>query len=115
MCGHLIEWLCKGIYAMCGHVDVWTIKPIIVIYRSEEHTSELQSHSDIVCRLLLEKKINQVSRRCIIRARSVNLCICDVDEGAFCICYSSDEVTLVTVMMSRSSSIHIAVLHVMKD
>src|SRR5260221_10509006 len=26
------------------------------IIRSEEHTSELQSHSDIVCRLLLEKK-----------------------------------------------------------
>src|SRR5436190_18395031 len=25
--------------------------------RSEEHTSELQSHSDLVCRLLLEKKI----------------------------------------------------------
>src|SRR5438034_8654265 len=29
-------------------VDVWP--------RSEEHTSELQSHSDLVCRLLLEKK-----------------------------------------------------------
>src|SRR5438034_7641986 len=30
--------------------------------RSEEHTSELQSHSDLVCRLLLEKKkkINKV-------------------------------------------------------
>src|SRR5438034_4758530 len=28
----------------------------IVQYRSEEHTSELQSHSDLVCRLLLEKK-----------------------------------------------------------
>src|SRR5436190_15029684 len=27
-----------------------------VIPRSEEHTSELQSHSDLVCRLLLEKK-----------------------------------------------------------
>src|SRR5438132_7921477 len=27
--------------------------------RSEEHTSELQSHSDLVCRLLLEKKKNQ--------------------------------------------------------
>src|SRR5260221_7823346 len=26
------------------------------IGRSEEHTSELQSHSDLVCRLLLEKK-----------------------------------------------------------
>src|SRR5438034_2350185 len=25
-------------------------------WRSEEHTSELQSHSDLVCRLLLEKK-----------------------------------------------------------
>src|SRR5438132_5913778 len=25
-------------------------------HRSEEHTSELQSHSDLVCRLLLEKK-----------------------------------------------------------
>src|SRR5438034_8800819 len=30
--------------------------------RSEEHTSELQSHSDLVCRLLLEKK-NSVQRR----------------------------------------------------
>src|SRR5438034_7248296 len=29
------------------------------IVRSEEHTSELQSHSDLVCRLLLEKKKKQ--------------------------------------------------------
>src|SRR5438034_4741008 len=29
--------------------------------RSEEHTSELQSHSDLVCRLLLEKKNKQRS------------------------------------------------------
>src|SRR5260221_523217 len=28
--------------------------------RSEEHTSELQSHSDLVCRLLLDKKINKM-------------------------------------------------------
>src|SRR5260221_11230131 len=28
----------------------------ILYFRSEEHTSELQSHSDLVCRLLLEKK-----------------------------------------------------------
>src|SRR5260221_1947450 len=28
--------------------------------RSEEHTSELQSHSDLVCRLLLEKKKKEV-------------------------------------------------------
>src|SRR5438034_7432331 len=34
--------------------------------RSEEHTSELQSHSDLVCRLLLEKKkhvSNSLTRR----------------------------------------------------
>src|SRR5260221_5816423 len=30
--------------------------------RSEEHTSELQSHSDLVCRLLLEKKKKQRPR-----------------------------------------------------
>src|SRR2546421_538595 len=29
--------------------------------RSEEHTSELQSRSDLVCRLLLEKKNSQLS------------------------------------------------------
>src|SRR5688572_31959023 len=28
----------------------------LVFFRSEEHTSELQSQSNIVCRLLLEKK-----------------------------------------------------------
>src|SRR5438034_8091467 len=30
-----------------------------LLTRSEEHTSELQSHSDLVCRLLLEKKKKQ--------------------------------------------------------
>src|SRR5438034_6286484 len=32
-------------------------------WRSEEHTSELQSHSDLVCRLLLEKKKKKKSKR----------------------------------------------------
>src|SRR5260221_7721664 len=31
-----------------------------MLARSEEHTSELQSHRDIVCRLLLEKKKKQL-------------------------------------------------------
>src|SRR5438034_5906098 len=31
--------------------------------RSEEHTSELQSHSDLVCRLLLEKKKKKSKKR----------------------------------------------------
>src|SRR5438034_5925154 len=36
-----------------AHSSRPTARPIT---RSEEHTSELQSHSDLVCRLLLEKK-----------------------------------------------------------
>src|SRR5437588_6857340 len=37
--------------------------------RSEEHTSELQSHSDLVCRLLLEKK-KSAKRRSRYRTRT---------------------------------------------
>src|SRR3954464_3130098 len=32
-------------------------------HRSEEHTSELQSHDNLVCRLLLEKKKRQATHR----------------------------------------------------
>src|SRR5260221_6354377 len=46
--------------------------------RSEEHTSELQSHSDLVCRLLLEKKKKIVWRhealsRCQMTVRVSNV------------------------------------------
>src|SRR5947207_6907624 len=34
--------------------------PLARSVRSEEHTSELQSHSDLVCRLLLEKKKKKI-------------------------------------------------------
>src|SRR2546421_7419749 len=43
-----------------GHVPMW---------RSEEHTSELQSRSDLVCRLLLEKKKAHVLNPVTIRYR----------------------------------------------
>src|SRR2546430_10291556 len=33
----------------------------VLRYRSEEHTSELQSQSNLVCRLLLEKKKTEIS------------------------------------------------------
>src|SRR5260370_23980858 len=37
--------------------DSWTLPmPGRLVIRSEEHTSELQSHLNLVCRLLLEKK-----------------------------------------------------------
>src|SRR5260370_23604751 len=39
-----------------GHVAALVVVPV----RSEEHTSELQSHLNLVCRLLLEKKKKKV-------------------------------------------------------
>src|SRR2546427_8833479 len=39
-------------YCESLHLDA----PAVVGWRSEEHTSELQSQSNLVCRLLLEKK-----------------------------------------------------------
>src|SRR5438034_1329987 len=43
-------------FAFNRGLDRYVVKPAAKAYRSEEHTSELQSHSDLVCRLLLEKK-----------------------------------------------------------
>src|SRR5438034_5537433 len=42
---------------VCDPAVLGTGVPVLgICYRSEEHTSELQSHSDLECRLLLEKK-----------------------------------------------------------
>src|SRR2546428_5796090 len=54
--------------------------PLKTLDRSEEHTSELQSRSDLVCRLLLEKKIRPLLY---------------VDVGAF-VCSERLEVVLIT-------------------
>src|SRR2546430_4075478 len=45
-----------GKYAVAGSIAASTISVIDTATRSEEHTSELQSQSNLVCRLLLEKK-----------------------------------------------------------
>src|SRR5205085_10647161 len=37
---------------------ILVVTSLVVLLRSEEHTSELQSQSNLVCRLLLEKKKN---------------------------------------------------------
>src|SRR5438874_6423982 len=36
---------------------------VALVLRSEEHTSELQSRRDLVCRLLLEKKKKKIIQR----------------------------------------------------
>src|SRR5690606_40208025 len=51
-------------FGVDDHRDVGLLVTVIVnaesLYRSEEHTSELQSRENLVCRLLLEKKNNHV-------------------------------------------------------
>src|SRR5690242_21404795 len=50
--------------------------PIADRHRSEEHTSELQSHVKLVCRLLLEKKNN------VSPARTVSSCMVSLTTRA---------------------------------
>src|SRR5688572_31475445 len=40
-------------------------------YRSEEHTSELQSQSNLVCRLLLEKKKKKKKKKKITKRKTI--------------------------------------------
>src|SRR5207302_2699605 len=56
--------------AVAATVGKGLVDPHAITQRSEEHTSELQSRENLVCRLLLEKK-NKHNRR-TARARSVN-------------------------------------------
>src|SRR5260370_4690659 len=53
------------------HLHEAAAKHLDAYLRSEEHTSELQSHLNLVCRLLLEKKKQQEMRHCsVIRTAS---------------------------------------------
>src|SRR6516225_11414243 len=71
----IIHWKCEGLSGADAHRAVLPASPHmtmagvvshlrwaecrwfeVVFLRSEEHTSELQSHVNLVCRLLLEKK-----------------------------------------------------------
>src|SRR3954462_13644275 len=55
-----------------------TVEPLVG-NRSEEHTSELQSHDNLVCRLLLEKKNKKISpkgikvHRAVVRIHSLRI------------------------------------------
>src|SRR5436190_6894178 len=54
---HTAQARAEGTASTGGGVKTLTRKAATAFWhRSEEHTSELQSHSDLVCRLLLEKK-----------------------------------------------------------
>src|SRR2546430_821235 len=53
----------KAAFAGAVRVEANRITEVTAGTRSEEHTSELQSQSNLVCRLLLEKKKQQRFRR----------------------------------------------------
>src|SRR5256885_12572956 len=52
----LVAW---QLGAPSARVDGLAVAFVVLRIRSEEHTSELQSPCNLVCRLLLEKKINK--------------------------------------------------------
>src|SRR5437773_5531331 len=58
-------------------------------YRSEEHTSELQSHHDLVCRLLLEKK-----KKTVINAYNYDRTIYDLSIRQSPIVFDEDILNL---------------------
>ena len=45
-----------GLLALLSLLPIISVVIFLVMLRSEEHTSELQSRRNLVCRLLLEKK-----------------------------------------------------------
>src|SRR2546430_11560246 len=54
----------SGVASGAVTVDLARAKQVVAAaQRSEEHTSELQSQSNLVCRLLLEKKKNRSDSR----------------------------------------------------
>src|SRR2546430_9910672 len=52
--------------------------------RSEEHTSELQSQSNLVCRLLLEKKKKKLLRACASPMTRTQLSAHEYDRRHYC-------------------------------
>src|SRR5438270_2154663 len=69
------QWICRNYHtywqrdvnwqyaAWSGLAIRWWLQDACHNLRSEEHTSELQSQSNLVCRLLLEKKKHQAQAR----------------------------------------------------
>src|SRR5438874_6269079 len=68
----VVGHMCAGRHAGGGDVDGFLLRRG---QRSEEHTSELQSRRDLVCRLLLEKKKEAAGRSHTTTRHLANLSI----------------------------------------
>src|SRR3712207_7437979 len=62
-----ITFIGAGVEDVSGtQVDTAHLMTFLMVGRSEEHTSELQSRQYLVCRLLLEKKKKTYQQQCTI-------------------------------------------------
>src|SRR2546430_4984347 len=60
-----IEVVDRTVGAIGHDLDAVALVAVALDQRSEEHTSELQSQSNLVCRLLLEKKKKTIHHRLV--------------------------------------------------
>src|SRR5438477_30819 len=74
------------------------------IHRSEEHTSELQSHVNLVCRLLLEKKKKIKIKYTIQSITKINLTFSFTSN---CISFVTRSCTYMQVIFSSVNTLHI--------
>src|SRR5438132_6808045 len=65
----------KKIELFSRHLENITVQFPEIVDRSEEHTSELQSHSDLVCRLLLEKKKKEIVDQAVRLIELYTICL----------------------------------------
>src|SRR3954463_5401612 len=88
------------IYKKAGSGDTWDSHGNHDLERSEEHTSELQSHDNLVCRLLLEKKTaDSTPPRCSWPPGRADDGVADDIKAAHCRIHS--ERWKVTLLLSR--------------
>src|SRR2546430_5631519 len=64
-----VEAVATSLAAKGGEIFDLQVAGLFEYFRSEEHTSELQSQSNLVCRLLLEKKNNNEAHHHLTRAQ----------------------------------------------
>src|SRR5690349_23068876 len=61
-CATEAAWSVASLARYAFELDEWRSSWCLTEARSEEHTSELQSRRDLVCRLLLEKKKKVINK-----------------------------------------------------
>src|SRR5690606_32457870 len=87
-----LQWRLENTPGVQSTASLVTVSKLATRARSEEHTSELQSRENLVCRLLLEKKnweavcrttIRVSLRSCTLRSKRTTCCFISLDSWTF--------------------------------